>query len=122
MFSETSLPFQGVVLLAVVFALWKYLNHTDKPRIKGIPEIPGIPLFGNLLQLGDEHAKRAQELAKKYGAVFQVRLGNKVRTSVLLDAAHSVRYRTLTCASERELSMRTRGRAFVSSGSATNLP
>lgn len=122
MISEASSPLQGLVLLAVVFALWKYLNHTDKPKIKGIPEVPGIPLFGNLLQLGDEHAKRAQELAKKYGAVFQVRLGNKVGTSVLLDAAHLLRYRTLTCASNRESSMQTRGRAFVSSGSATNLP
>ena len=75
---RTDYPVQGFLLLAVGYLVWKYLNGTDKVKIKGIPEIPGIPLFGNLLQLGEEHAKRGQELAKRYGPVFQVRLGNKV--------------------------------------------
>lgn len=69
------------VVLAVVAAVYffiRYLNRTDVPKIKGLPEIPGIPLFGNLLQLGEKHATVAAQWAKKYGPVFQVRMGNKV--------------------------------------------
>jgi hypothetical protein len=36
------------------------------------------------LQFGSNHAKVAGELAKKYGPVFQVRLGNRV-CNVILD-------------------------------------
>jgi len=68
----------GIAFIAIVFLLIKYLNRTDTPKIKDLPEIPGVPLFGNLLQFGSSHAKVAGELAKKYGAVFQVRLGNRV--------------------------------------------
>ena len=71
-------PLGGFLLLAILYAMIKYFNSTDTPKIKGIPEIPGVPIFGNLLQLGNEHAKRAAALAKKYGPVFQVRLGNRV--------------------------------------------
>jgi phenylacetate 2-hydroxylase len=68
----------GVLLLVVIYAILKYVNSTDTPKIKNLPEIPGVPLFGNLLQFGNRHAKVAGELAKKYGPVFQVRLGNRV--------------------------------------------
>lgn len=68
----------GIAAAAVVFFLIRYLNKTDTPKIKNLPEIPGVPLFGNLLQFGSSHAKVAGDLAKKYGAVFQVRLGNRV--------------------------------------------
>lgn len=68
----------GAALVAILFFVIRYLNRTDIPKIKGLPEIPGIPIFGNLLQLGDSHAKRAGEWVKRYGPVFQVRLGNKV--------------------------------------------
>jgi len=69
----------GIALIAVIFFLIRYLNRTDTPKVKNLPEIPGIPLFGNLLQFGSSHAKVAGQLAKKYGPVFQVRLGNRVR-------------------------------------------
>jgi len=65
-------------VLTAVYFLIRYFNRTDVPKIKGIPEIPGIPIFGNLLQLGDRHATVATKWAKKYGPVFQVRMGNKV--------------------------------------------
>jgi len=68
----------GIVLLALVFFVIRYLSHTDTPKIKNIPEIPGVPLFGNLLQFGSSHAKVARRFAQKYGPVFQVRLGNRV--------------------------------------------
>ncbi len=46
-------------------------------KIKGLVEIPGIPIFGNLFGLGDTHALTCQKWAKEYGPVFQVRMGNK---------------------------------------------
>jgi len=68
-------------LLSIIYLVIKYLNRTDAPKIKSLPEIPGVPLFGNLIQLGTEHAKVAQGWIEKYGPVFQVRLGNKVSSN-----------------------------------------
>ena len=68
----------GIAVLAVLFFAIRYLNRTDVPKIKNLPEVPGVPIFGNLLQLGNEHARKAGEWAKTYGPVFQVRMGNKV--------------------------------------------
>ena len=65
-------------ILAIGFFVIRYLNRTDMPKIKNLPEIPGVPIFGNLLQLGEHHAKVAGSWVKKYGPVFQVRLGNRV--------------------------------------------
>jgi hypothetical protein len=77
----------GIALVAVIFFLIRYLNRTDTPKVKNLPEIPGIPLFGNLLQFGSSHAKVAGQLAKKYGPVFQVRLGNRVYPSQRISPA-----------------------------------
>ena len=66
------------VVLAAATLITKLLNHTDIPKIKGLPELPGIPMFGSLFLLGKHHARNCAELAKKYGPVFQVRLGNRV--------------------------------------------
>ena len=71
-----------VIALAVISAVYfviRYLNRTGIPKIKDLPEIPGVPIFGNLLQLGSHHAKVTQKWAKQYGPVFQVRMGNRVR-------------------------------------------
>lgn len=68
----------SLALIAVVFFLVRYLDRTDVPKIKNLPEIPGVPIFGNLLQFGSSHAKVAASFAEKYGPVFQVRLGNRV--------------------------------------------
>ncbi|KAI8650651.1 Phenylacetate 2-hydroxylase [Fusarium keratoplasticum] len=72
--SSLVLYLAGVVVLYVLIRL---LNSTDIPKIKGIPEIPGVPIFGNLIQLGTDHARVAQKWAAKYGPVFQTRLGTK---------------------------------------------
>jgi phenylacetate 2-hydroxylase len=66
----------GVAVLG--FFLYQFLYGTDTPHIKGLPEVPGLPLFGSLYELGTNHAKVAQGWAKKYGPVFQVRMGNRV--------------------------------------------
>ena len=66
------------LVLTLGYFLIKYLNHTDTPRIKNLPEVPGVPLFGNLLQLGQDHARVAGKWAKDKGwPVFQTRLGNR---------------------------------------------
>jgi hypothetical protein len=67
----------GVVVVGLF--LYRFLYGTDTPHIKGLPEVPGLPLFGSLFELGTNHAKVAQGWAKKYGPVFQVRMGNRVR-------------------------------------------
>lgn len=71
----------GVALIAVVYFVVRLVSATDTAKIKGIPEIPGVPIFGNLLQLGVDHARVAQKWAAQYGPVFQTRLGTKVITA-----------------------------------------
>ena len=62
----------STVFLAA-FVLMQWLFKTEQPKIKGIPEIPGWPIVGNLLQLGSDHAAVCMKWAEKYGPVFQVR-------------------------------------------------
>lgn len=72
----------GILIFVVAVLLVagvKYLNHTDLPKIKNLVEIPGVPLFGSLLQLGASHADACRKLAAQYGPIFQARLGNRVR-------------------------------------------
>lgn len=69
----------GIAVLAAIYLIIKYLNQTDTPKIKNLPEVPGLPLFGSLLKFGSDHATAAFNYSKKYGPVFQVRLGNRVR-------------------------------------------
>ena len=76
-------PVLTFVASVALLVLYRYLNSTDTPRIKNLPEIPGVPVFGNLLQLGNSHAQVAAKWAKKYGPVFQVRMGNKASISIL---------------------------------------
>ncbi|KAF4454203.1 phenylacetate 2-hydroxylase [Fusarium austroafricanum] len=66
-----------IAILIGLYMLYKFSNSTDQPKIKGIPEIPGVPIFGNLIQLGTDHARVAQKWVAKYGPVFQTRLGTK---------------------------------------------
>jgi phenylacetate 2-hydroxylase len=79
-------PFIALVsaVVAVGAVLLRLLSATDVPKIKGIPAIPGVPIFGNLLQLGNDHARIAGRWAKRFGPVFQARLGNKVSAAVHL--------------------------------------
>ena len=72
--------FSAWILIGGVLAfcsLW-LLDGTDIPYIKRLPSIPGLPIVGNLIQLGTEQPQRLAELSKTYGPVFQIRLGNKV--------------------------------------------
>jgi phenylacetate 2-hydroxylase len=72
-------PILGI--FAVISVLWlaiKWANRTDIPKVKGLPELPGVPIFGSLFYLGKYHARNCARLGSKYGDVFQVRLGNRV--------------------------------------------
>lgn len=63
--------------ISAFFILFLF-DTTDVPYVRNLPSIPGLPIFGNLIQLGVEHPKRLAELSKKYGPVYQMRLGNRV--------------------------------------------
>jgi len=71
-----------LAFIAVLLVFIKTLNTTDIPRIKKLPEVPGVPIFGNLLQLGVHHAAVTARWAKMYGPVFQTRLGNRVSDGI----------------------------------------
>ena len=43
--------------LFLAFGLFTYLNKTDDPHIKGLPEAPGVPIFGSLINMGKSHAR-----------------------------------------------------------------
>lgn len=66
------------VILAVLYYAYEFLSRTDIPKIKGLPELPAVPVFGSLLHLGKYHARNCAKLVDTYGPVFQVRLGNRV--------------------------------------------
>jgi len=89
-----TLPIIIAAALVITYFAHRVLFGTDKPKIKGLPEIPGLPLFGSLYELGTNHAKVAQGWAKKYGPVFQVRLGNK--RIVFANSFDSVRHLWIT--------------------------
>lgn len=75
-------PIVAITAASVLYLLWKFATQTTQPRIKGLPEIPGLPFLGSLVELGNCHARKAAEWSRKYGPVFQVRLGNKVCSSI----------------------------------------
>ena len=63
-----------------------YLSRTDIPKINGLPELPGIPIFGSLFLLGKHHARNCAKLAREHGwPVFQARLGDRVCYARRLD-------------------------------------
>jgi phenylacetate 2-hydroxylase len=105
----------GVAVLG--FFLYQFLYGTDTPHIKGLPEVPGLPLFGSLYELGTNHAKVAQGWAKKYGPVFQVRMGNRV-SGTRTDS----KTRVVTDLNHRGLSSPTHSIRSVIFGSQTNRP
>jgi phenylacetate 2-hydroxylase len=55
----------------------KIFNSTDIPKIPGLPEASGWPIFGSLFELGENHSLALSKLSKRLGPVFQIRMGNK---------------------------------------------
>ncbi|KAF2691001.1 cytochrome P450 phenylacetate hydroxylase-like protein [Lentithecium fluviatile CBS 122367] len=85
-----SIAIYAAAAAVLSFFAYRFLYGTDTPHIKGLPEVPGLPLFGSLFELGSDHAIVAQRWAKKYGPVFQVRMGN--RRIVWANSFDSVRH------------------------------
>ena len=82
-----SLEIQLLAVVVAAYFLYNLLTKTDTPKIKNLPQVPGIPILGNLRQLGEYHATVLQKwaLSGKYGPVFQVLMGNKVRIQFTRD-------------------------------------
>lgn len=74
----TSYPSWVVICGALLVLILWLSDGTDVPFIEHLPSIPSLPIVGSLVQLGTEQPRRLAELSKKYGPVFQIRLGNKV--------------------------------------------
>ena len=85
-----NLQLAATAVFVAIYLLVKLISKTDKPRIKNLPEIPGLPLFGSLIELGEYHARVAAKWAEKYGPVFQARLGN--RRIIFANSFESVRH------------------------------
>lgn len=83
--SKMSLPIALLVVASVIGLLLHLGSRTDIPKIKNLPELPGVPVFGSLFLLGKHHARNCARLAKQYGDVFQVRLGNRVGRFLKVD-------------------------------------
>lgn len=98
--SFASLIIYAAAAAAISFFAYRFLYGTDTPLIKGLPEIPGLPLFGSLIELGENHALVAQQWAKKYGPVFQVRMGTRVSAPGSISKV-SAREETIAHANQR---------------------
>ena len=66
-----------IIVIVIIWLVIKLLDRTDIPKIRGLPEASGWPIFGSLFELGDNHAVALSKMAKILGPVFQVRMGNK---------------------------------------------
>jgi len=76
---DISISLPVIALIAtLLYAIYVLLTLTDKPKIRGIYEIPNaLPIVGHLLQLGDDHATVCEKWWREYKRdVFQIRLGN----------------------------------------------
>jgi phenylacetate 2-hydroxylase len=65
----------GIVI--IVYILVKLFDSTDVPKIYGLPEASGWPIFGSLFELGENHYAAFLKMANKLGPVFQIRMGNR---------------------------------------------
>ncbi|KAF4589124.1 phenylacetate 2-hydroxylase [Ophiocordyceps camponoti-floridani] len=79
-----------VAAAVAVHLVRRLLYATDVPKIKGLPEAPGLPLLGSLVHLGADHPRVARRWAARYGPVVQARLGN--RRVIFVNSYESVRH------------------------------
>ncbi|CAK7218963.1 hypothetical protein SEUCBS140593_003732 [Sporothrix eucalyptigena] len=63
----------GLVMLVILATLW----GTSVPAsLRAIPGPPGLPVIGNILQMGTRPHRMFQLWAKKYGELFRLKIGN----------------------------------------------
>ncbi|ODN00933.1 Farnesoate epoxidase [Orchesella cincta] len=75
-----------LVAAAVIFLgiLWWMKQDTKDGGFKAIPGPIGLPLFGNVLQVGNKMHLKFADWAVKYGDIYQIYLGNR-RSIVISD-------------------------------------
>ncbi|KAK9414457.1 putative Cytochrome P450 [Seiridium unicorne] len=68
----------ALAIVTITYVTYNVAFRTDIPYIKGLPEIPGaLPVFGHLLQLGEDHATVCEKWWRQYNhSIFQIKLGN----------------------------------------------
>ena len=76
-------------VLGLIYFSVKYFDVTDVPKIDGLPEAPGWPIFGSLFELGSDHSAALARLSKTLGPVFQIRMGN--RRIIIANSFDSIR-------------------------------
>ena len=64
-----------ILIALVAYALVSEVRRL-KARIPGINGPTGLPVVGNLHQLGPDPAEQLRQWGKKYGGVFQITMGN----------------------------------------------
>lgn len=88
-FRESSVFFPTVVCLVAVVILLRFLQLSRVQPRNSPPGPFGLPVFGNLFQLGDSPHVALSEMAKVYGSVFAIRLGS--RKAVVLNSQDVVK-------------------------------
>ncbi|KAL1535773.1 unspecific monooxygenase [Salvia divinorum] len=70
---------QILIVLSLAFlAAWlAYSRRSESRRSKHPPGPPRIPIFGNIFQLGPNPHKSFADLAKTYGPIMSLQLGNQ---------------------------------------------
>jgi phenylacetate 2-hydroxylase len=64
-------------IIIIIYLVYQRLSSTDVPKIDGLLEAAGWPVFGSLFELGDNHSAALSRMSKNLGPVFQIRMGNK---------------------------------------------
>ncbi|KAM5571123.1 cytochrome P450 CYP736A12-like [Rosa sericea] len=65
------------ILLVLLTCLWSFISASSKSKHRKLPPGPrSLPITGNLHMLGNLPHRSLQQLAKKYGHIMSIRLGN----------------------------------------------
>ncbi|XP_070564545.1 cytochrome P450 1A1-like [Ptychodera flava] len=75
--TSTDLLTLGLLMLILLLLWHRLTTHSDIKRRVHPPGPWGLPFLGNLLSLGSDPHLSLTKMAKKYGPVFKIRLGQK---------------------------------------------
>nr|P37122.1 RecName: Full=Cytochrome P450 76A2; AltName: Full=CYPLXXVIA2; AltName: Full=Cytochrome P-450EG7 [Solanum melongena]CAA50648.1 P450 hydroxylase [Solanum melongena] len=73
---EWSYVFFSAIIILPAFILFFSQKNTTKSSYKFPPGPPGLPIFGNMFELGTEPYKKMAVLRQKYGPVLWLKLGS----------------------------------------------
>ena len=80
-----------LALVAIVCVIYDAMRRRQKPepKVKSPPGPWGVPVLGNLLQLGRKPHETLTNYREKYGDVFQITMGS--RKTVVLNGLETIR-------------------------------